>query len=69
MKCGHKRVRESDPRGFTRAVYVHPYTHENRAAHGGIEYTEECLDCKAKRLVLSNGRHQEYGVWRKGEYC
>ena len=36
--------------GYTGSVAVHPYTEENRAAHGGVTYHEVCR-CGAERAV------------------
>lgn len=64
-KCTHERITEDDQvHGYTHSVAVHPYTDENRAAHGGICVTERCRDCDATRAVLRNQGHCEYGIWR-----
>ena len=62
--CNHEHVEETDMRGYTGGVAVHPYTFENRAAHGAVTYTERCKDCAAHRKVNSNARHEEHGPWR-----
>jgi hypothetical protein len=64
-KCKHTNVKETGPFGYTRSVAVHPLTHENRAAHGGVCFVEECQDCGKTRRTNTNGRHQEVGPWRK----
>lgn len=61
-KCQHDRVRQvGEPSCFSASVAVHPYTGENRAAHGNIEVTEECVACGAQRQVNINQWHHEYG--------
>ena len=63
-KCKHDNVTASDEiRGFSGPVYREPYTHENRAAHGGITYTQVCDDCGSERSVLQNQRFLEFGPW------
>lgn len=61
--AGHEIAATSDARGYTGSVAVYPYTYENRAAHGAVEFVDTCR-CGARRRRLSNGRHQELGPWR-----
>jgi len=63
--CHHDRTTSGDHFGYTGSVAVHPHTHQNRAAHGGVTYTERCLDCRAVRPVNTNGGHVEVGPWRR----
>lgn len=62
-KCEHERTRAGDAYGYTCSVAHEPYTHENRAAHGNITYTETCLDCGAERAVNCNQVHVEFSPW------
>jgi hypothetical protein len=62
-KCSHANTTTGQMYGYTGSVAKHPYTHENRAAHGAVTYTETCQLCGAQRRVNSNGRHQEYSPW------
>jgi hypothetical protein len=62
--CKHTRTREVSMHGYSGPVAVHPYTHENRAAHGAVCFTYRCEDCGAERLENSNGRHSEVSPWR-----
>lgn len=65
-KCNHKcELHIGSIFTFSAPVYVLPYTRENRAAHGGITYTEQCAECAAIRDVNANGRHVEVSSWRK----
>lgn len=66
VKHTHQAIRKLGPYGYTSAVYRHPFTEENRAAHGGVEYREVC-SCGYERRVLVNGGHREYGVWDESE--
>lgn len=65
VKCKHRHAATvpGTDRCYYRGVACHPYTDENRAAHGGIECMERCPDCGAERSVISNGCHREYGIW------
>lgn len=64
MTCKHTETRQSgESRPFFASVARHPYTDENRAAHGNIEWTEECCQCGAERMVNENGHHTEVGPW------
>ncbi len=62
-RCQHKHTRHSEPTGFVRSVSSRTNT-QNRAAHGGVTYTETCRDCGAHREVNSNGREDEYSDWK-----
>ena len=42
---------------------------ENRAAHGNVCVTDECLACGARRARLINGRHEEAGTWGPDAAC
>jgi hypothetical protein len=58
MTCRHTRTIQVGPdRCFTGPVA----RDENRAAHGNICATYECVDCGARRAVNINGRHIEHG--------
>lgn len=61
----HQPVQISPDRGYNGSVAVHPYTDENRAAHGNITYTERCATCGAERRANVNGLHAEYSPWRE----
>lgn len=63
MSCTHEVVITGAVRGYTGGVAVHPYTHQNPRAHGGIEVRETCDRCGATRRTLTNGRHEEVGPW------
>jgi hypothetical protein len=56
---GHRAECAGPDYGYSGPVSVHD---QNRAAHGGITYTERCR-CGGKREVNANGRHVEYGPW------
>ena len=58
----HRAVRTTEDRCYSGSVSRHPWTEENRAAHGGITYREICA-CGASRAVNQNGRHIEVGTW------
>lgn len=61
--CKHKNTTEGTVYCFSHSVAVHPHTDENRAAHGGVTYTETCDDCGAQRQVNSNCGFEEYSPW------
>lgn len=61
--CKHTRTTAGQTLGYSWSVAVPPYTAENRAAHGGITFTEECDDCGARRKVNQNQRHVEVSPW------
>jgi len=61
--CTHDHTTDGEHRGFVVPVAVHPYTDENRAAHGGITYVETCDRCGARRKVNRNWWHVEVGTW------
>lgn len=63
MRCPHLHTRDGNEYGYTGSVAVSPYTEENRAAHGGITYTQTCLACGAERSVNQNQWHVEYSPW------
>ncbi|MCI0433319.1 MAG: hypothetical protein L0271_06690 [Gemmatimonadetes bacterium] len=62
-KCTHEHTIAGTAGCYTHSVAAPPYTNENRAAAGGITYTETCLDCGAERPVNENGVHVEVGTW------
>jgi hypothetical protein len=64
--CQHTKTREvpGSERCYSGSVAAEPYTHENRAAHGGISYTQECATCGARRAVNVNGSHCEVSPWQ-----
>ena len=66
-KCTHAHTTAGRHYGFSGSVARYPYTDENRAAHGGITYTETCDRCRATRSVNQNGGHSEYSPWRPAE--
>lgn len=57
--CPHLATRDVRTRCYTGSVA----REENRAAHGNICVTVECIGCGAARLELRNGRHEELGPW------
>jgi hypothetical protein len=60
-KCTHPKHKQiSSDYGFSCSVAVHPFTEENRGAHGGITYIEECRNCGAQRSVNQNQWHFEF---------
>lgn len=63
MTCKHERTRATEPYGYQASVAVWGRTDENRAAHGGVTYTELCMDCGCARHVNANGSHHEYSPW------
>ena len=62
--CKHLRTEDGPERCYSGSVAVHPYTAENRAAHGCVTWVETCLECGAERAVNGNYGHREYGPWR-----
>ena len=58
----HASKSASEDRCFFHPVFFEPFTSENKAAHGGVTYTETC-DCGAVRYVNQNGGFVEYGPW------
>ena len=68
MKCKHTNKEQvGGDYGYTGSVAVHPYTDENRSAHGGVTWTQRCRNCGSTRNVNSNGHHEEYGPWSDRE--
>jgi len=63
-KCKHLNVEDVGTTGYTRSVAVHPFTHENPAAHGGACFKKRCLDCGRVRRINSNGNASEFSPWR-----
>lgn len=62
-KCDHSEIRASEQfHGFSVPVATYE-DHANRAAHGGITYTQTCCKCGAERPVNQNQHHYEYGPW------
>lgn len=59
----HNPKQISGDRCFVGSVAFEPFTHEHRAAHGGITYTEECTVCGAQRSVNANMGFREYSPW------
>lgn len=59
MTCKHDRTRETGTYGYSGPVA----REENRAAHGGVCASEECLDCGSRRTSNRNGWHVEEGPW------
>ncbi len=62
MKHKHEKSAESEPAPYDFCPAPHDC---NPAAHGGYVIEQKCF-CGATRLVAVNGRHTEYGPWRKG---
>ena len=62
-KCKHTNTTEGTVYGYRHGVSVSPYTTANRAAHGGVTFTETCDACGASRQVNQNQRHIEVGPW------
>ena len=62
-KCQHERTTEGTHYCYVGSVAVHPYTDENRVAHGNITYTETCLLCGSERAVNENAGQHEYSTW------
>ena len=61
----HEVVTTTTDRPSFGPVYRTPFTEENKAAHGGLCYSEVCA-CGATRKVNQNGRHFEYAPWKAG---
>jgi len=59
MDCSHEKTREIEITGYSCSVS----RDENRAAHGGVCVSEECVRCGARRRRNVNGRHVEIGAW------
>ena len=59
--CAHTKTNDIDTHGYTGPVAAPG--HENRAAHGNVQITVECVACGARRSELHNGRHVELGPW------
>lgn len=57
----HDASKVVSERVFTAPV-AWPARDQNPAAHGGVEFAEECT-CGAQRKRLVNGRHEEVGPW------
>lgn len=62
-RCPHTRIKRGPHYGFQAPVAIWGRTDENPAAHGGVTYTERCLDCLLARHVNANGNHHEYSPW------
>lgn len=60
--CAHGTTREISADGYSGSVATSIYA-ENRAAHGNIDVTVECVACGARRHELINGLHIEVGPW------
>lgn len=65
IKCKHENTKAGPDYCYSGSVAVEPYTHENRAAHGGVSYEETCLDCGAVRSVNTNRWHKEVSPWNR----
>lgn len=61
--CQHTAVIDGEHHGYTAAVNTGGVTEENRAAHGGVHYEQQCYDCKQVRDVNQNGPQFEFGAW------
>lgn len=61
--CEHQNFRTLAEFAYCGSVAVYPYTDENRAAHGNITETQECVDCGVTRLANVNMRHVEFSPW------
>lgn len=63
MACTHLYI--TDPLQRPQP-FMGPVNHRepNRAAHGGVRKTQECVRCGSFRHILINGIHREYGPWR-----
>lgn len=61
--CKHTQTVDGTDYGYTGSVAVHPYTDENRAAHGCITFSQTCRVCGAERAVNANQGHREYSPW------
>ncbi len=59
----HPKTEFGPDMAFTGPVFLEPYTHENRGAHGDISYTETCRGCGWTRDLNQNGRHVEASPW------
>ena len=65
--CSHPEQRQADigePTCYMGTVAVHPYTDENRAAHGNIHQLVECGQCGGQRYENRNQWHVEVSPWR-----
>lgn len=60
--CTHTttRIDWTTQRGYTGSVES---SDPNPAAHGSIEYVEQCCECGCERWVAANGEHHECGRW------
>lgn len=65
--CAHAHATIIRTSGYSGPVAVHPYTTEDRRAHGGVEHTERCDSCGAVRRRLDNQGWTELGVWGTAE--
>jgi hypothetical protein len=65
-KCRHERTKESVERCFGHCVASNS-DGCNSYAHGGITWTETCLDCGMVREHNANGRHGESSHWHRME--
>lgn len=62
--CQHVHTRDGVYRGFDHCV-AHSHLYCERRAHGGISYTETCLDCGRERECASNGAYSESSAWHE----
>lgn len=61
--CRHTAVIDGAHLPFRGSVATPNVSHENRAAHGCVTYTQTCSDCNSRRHVNQNGMHFEFGAW------
>lgn len=67
--CNHVAVIDGQHYSFAVPVATPGVTQENRAAWGGVSYTQLCTECKATRQVNQNGWQFEYAAWiTAGDY-
>lgn len=63
-KCSHEQHYQVGAAwGYTGSVSVHPYTDEDRRAHGNITILVECRDCGARRKENHNQGYVEASPW------
>jgi hypothetical protein len=59
----HETITEGRAECYMGGVAVHPYTHQNPAAAGGVSVLQTCTGCGAQRRVNVNGSHVERAPW------
>lgn len=62
-KCSHEQIKTIATRPFSGSVASPKSPWANPMAHGNIVERQECQQCKARRSVAINGRHEEVGTW------